>query len=53
MTNDQDKTEVNFEPTETNIEQEGLFARATNSNWDAMNNNSVNQTQKTNVNSHK
>jgi hypothetical protein len=50
--NDQDKTVVNFEPTETDVEQEGLFARATNANIVATNNNSVNQTQETNVNSH-
>ncbi len=51
-TNNQDNTVVKFEPTETNVEQEGLFARATNSKIDAINNNSVNQTQGTNVNSH-
>ncbi len=43
-TNDQDKTVVNVEPTETNVEQEDLFARATNNEIDATNNNSVTQT---------
>ncbi len=52
MKNDQDKTVVNFEPTETDIEQEGVFARATNNKINAATNNSVNQTQVTSVNSH-
>jgi hypothetical protein len=52
-TNELDKTVVNFEPTETDVEQEDLFARATNDKIDASNDNSVNQTRQTNVNSHK
>ena len=52
-TNGQDKAVVNFEQTKTDVEQEGLLARATNDEIDAMNNNSVNQTQGTTVNTHK
>ncbi len=43
---------VNFEPTNTNVEQEGLSSTATNNKTDATNNDSVNQTQRTNLNSH-